>query len=259
MFFRTNNVDLYLHNKKRVEYMYEDIIEEVTKEVLHRLWSYEKTCIHKKTLLVLSDGMYPLSESITKEYNLLIPDGGSDKTDELHKMVSSAEAILITSVTVKQLVNLAILCGDGYLEEAIRYALLLGKKIFVLEEGLEYRSFKETANKTFYRRLLEYEDCLKQYGIIFTSESAFSLSEKQVKQTVQRKQQGDGKGTISFTTATFDRSEEPVELRKKLILEKDLMNLNIKSQAAISIEKNSIITPSALDYARAHHMRFIKM
>jgi ethanolamine utilization protein len=240
--------------------MYEDIIEEVMKEVLHRLWSYENTSKQKTALLVLSDGRHPLSELITKEYNLLIPDtDGSKKTEELYSMVSCAEVILITSVTVKQLINLALLCGEGYLEEAIRYALLIGKRIFVLEEGLEYRSYKATANKTFYRRLLEYEECLRQYGIIFTSESTFPFSEKQVKQTLLRKQQGDSKGITSFTKAAFDGIEEQVELKKKLILEKDLINLNIKSQAAICIEKDSIITPSALDYARAHHMRFIKM
>jgi ethanolamine utilization protein len=240
--------------------MYEDIIEEIMKEVLHRLKSYENTCIHKKSLLVLPDGLHPPSEAITKEYNLLIPNtDSSDNTKELYGMVSSAEVILITSVAVKQLAGLALLNGGGYLEEAIRYALLLGKKIFVLEEGLEYRSYKVTANKTFYRRLLEYEECLRQYGIIFTSESAFPFSEKQVKQTVPRKRQDDSKGITSFTKANFDRMEEQVELKKKLILEKDLMNLNIKSQAAICIEKDSIITPSALDFARAHHMRFIKM
>lgn len=240
--------------------MYEDIIEEVTKEVLHRLSKYESTCIHKKTLLVLADRPHTLSEEITKEYNLLIPDiEDCQNVVEIHTLVSSAEAILVTSITAKLLVNLALLCGDGYIEEAIRYALLLGKTIFVLEEGLEYRSYKTTANKTFYRRLLEYEECLKQYGIYFTSESAFTFSEKQVKQTVLRKQQGNNDGNTSLTNVTFDGIEEQVGLKKKLILEKDLMDLNIKSQAAICIEKDSIVTPSALDYARAHHMRFIKM
>ncbi len=240
--------------------MYEDIIEEVMKEVLHRLCPHESTCIHKKTLLVLSNKPYPLSEAITKEYNLLIPDiGACQNVVELHNLVSSAEVILVTSITGKQLANLALLCGNGYMEEAIPFALLLGKTIFVLEEGLEYRSYKATANKTFYRRLLEYEESLKQYGIYFTSESAFTFSEKQVKQTMLGKQQSDNKGNTSLTKVTLEGIEEQVGLKKKLILEKDLMNLNIKSQAAICIEKDSIVTPSALDYARAHHMRFIKM
>lgn len=240
--------------------MYEEIIEEVMKEVLHRLSEHECTGIHKKMLLVLSDRPYPISEAIAKDYNLLIPDISScQRLDELHTMVSRAEVILITSVTAKQLVNLALLCGDGYKEEAIRYALLLGKTIFVLEEGLEYRSYKATANKTFYRRLLEYEECLKQYGIFFTSESEFPLSDNHEKQTILRKQQSGSKRNTSNTKETFDRIEEQVELKKKLIIEKDLMNLNVESQSAICIEKDSIITPSALDYARAHHMQFIRM
>ncbi len=241
--------------------MYEDIMEEIiteiTKEVLHRLTEYENTCIHKKTLLVLSDEPYPLSEAITKGYHLLTPDiGGNQKVVELQTMVSCAEVILITAVTAKQLANLALLCGDGNLEEAIRYAHLLGKSIFVLEEGLEYRSYKATAHKTFYRKLLEYEECLKQYGIYFTTESEFPSCDRQVKQTVLRKQSGDAK---SNSMSNSEASEVQIELKKKLILEKDLMDLSVKSQTVICIEKGSIITPSALDYARAHRMRFIKM
>lgn len=257
--------------------MYEDVMEEiiaeVMKEVLHLLSEYENTYLHKKTLLVLSDEPYPLSDAITKEYNLLTPDlGGNQKVVELNTMVSCAEVILITSVTAKQLANLSLISGDGYLEEAIRYAHLLGKSIFVLEEGLEYRSYKATAHKTFYRKLLEYEECLKQYGIFFTTEREFPTMEKQVNQTVLRKQperqvkqtvtcnQQKDSDRISFLSkVSNDMAEERIEMKKKLILEKDLIDLNVKSQAAICIEKGSIITPSALDYARAHRMRFIKI
>ncbi|ABX42999.1 hypothetical protein [Lachnoclostridium phytofermentans] len=240
--------------------MYEDIIEEVITEVLHRLSEYENTCVHKKTLLVLSDEPYPLSEAITKEYNLLTPDFSRDqKVVELNTMVSCAEVILITSVTAKQLANLALLCGDGYLEEAIRYAHLLGKTIFVLEEGLEYRSYKATAHKAFYRKLLEYEECLKQHGILFTTESVFPFCEKQGKQLVPRNQLENGKSNTSYTVEDNGVTEGRLEIKKKLILEKDLMDLNVKSQTAICIEKGSIVTPSAFDYARAHRMRFIKM
>lgn len=242
--------------------MYEDMIEAITKEVLHRLSEYESSCLYKKTILVLSENLYSLTEAsereLTKKYNLLTPDIDGCNADELHSMVSGADVILITSVKVKQLINLAFLCGDGHLEEAVRYSLLLGKTIFVLEEGLEYRSFKATANKTFYRKLLEYEEGLKRYGIIFTSESAFSLGEKQVKQSSLRNQLDDSKDYTSFTKMSYDGTIDQVELRKKLILEKDLMNLNVKSQTMICIEKDSIVTPSALDYARAHRISLIK-
>jgi len=136
---------------------------------------------------------------------------------------------------------------------------MLGKTIFVLEEGLEYRSYKATAHKAFYRKLLEYEECLKHYGILFTTESVFPFYEKQVKQSTLRNQSGDFKSNTSYTMEIGGATEGRLELKKKLILEKDLMDLNVKSQTAICIEKGSIVTPSALDYARAHRMRFIKM
>lgn len=239
--------------------MYEDIIEVVMKEVLHRLSEYESAWLHKKTMLVLSEEPYPLSEAITKNYNLFIPEiNRCYNTVELHKLVSDTDVVLLPSVKVKHLINLALLCGDGFLEEAIRYSLLLGKTIFVLEEGLEYRSFKTTANKTFYRKLLENEESLKRYGIIFISENAFLHGDKLLKQTALRNQPEEEKECTSVTRISHTEVEDQLELKKKLILEKDLITLNIKSQASIYIEKDSIVTPSALDYARAHHIRLIK-
>lgn len=239
--------------------MYDNLVEEITKEVLKRMKELENSCQQKKTMLVLSDEPYPLSDAITKEYQLLLPDlTGCQKVVELHTMVSCAELILITSVTAKQLADLALGCGDEYLEEAIRYALKLGKRIYVLEEGLEYRSYKATSHKTFYRRLLEYESCLKQYGMIFTTEKFLPTVEKQ--------------GTLSnFNAMSLENQrqskseevrnekEQVIFLSKKLIMEKDLKELNIKSQTIVQVEKSSIITPSAFDYARAHMLRFVKM
>lgn len=239
--------------------MYENLVEEITKEVLKRIKEFENSCQQKKTMLVLSEEPYPLSDAITKEYQLLTPDfSGCQKVVELHTMVSCAELILITSITAKQLADLALGCGEGDLEEAIRYALMLGKTIFVLEEGLEYRSYKATAHKTYYRRLLEYESCLKQYGMLFTTEKYFPMIEKQGKQTKVNSMSLENQKQ-SKSEEVWNEKEQVISLSKKLIMEKDLKELNIKSQTVVQVEKSSIITPSAFDYARAHMLRFVKM
>lgn len=251
------------------EIMYEQMVDEITKEVLRRLQMQERfPSVRKKTLLVLSDHYYPLSEKINNEYHVIHPDLETlEKVAELLTMVSTAELILVTSISVKQLSNLALGCGEGHLEEAIRYALQLGKSILLLEDGLLYRNYKGTTQKTFYRRLLEYEECIKGYGMQITTESALCLLEIKDQQSRAKHHKStpdvllDSKSFTDVATRDYvreDKNEETVILNKKLIQEKDLMALDIRTHSVICIEKSSIVTPSALDYARAHRMRLIR-
>lgn len=236
--------------------MYEQMVDEVIKEVLRRL-RYEEglPSMRDKTLLVLSEGPYSISETLKKEYQILFKDLKIHQNKmELEDMVNASDLILVTSLTVEQLVNLSLGSGDGQLEEMIRYGLLLGKSIFVLEDGLLHRAYKATAHKTYYRRLLEYEESIKSYGIQITTEATLCYFDTKKVQTHIPMVQ---KELVSRTQEIGNR-EEMVTLHKKLIVEKDLMALDNRTQSVICIETNSIITPSALDYARAHRMRFIK-
>lgn len=234
--------------------MHEQLIDEIMTEVLRRLKNENQlSFVKKKNLLVLSESSYPLSEKIANEYNVTQKDLTSVKDDvELKPLLSYSDLILVTSLDVEQLVDIAIGNGEGQLVKAIRYALLLGKPIFILEDGLIYRFYKATASKTFYRRLLEYEECIKGYGIQFTTEEMLLLSEK-------REINSDKDTKVLDNVKSMDiQYKDTVTLNKKLILEKDLMELNIKMHTVIHIGKNSIVTPSAQDYARAHRISFIK-
>lgn len=46
-------------------------------------------------------------------------------------------------------------------------ALLEGKPVFVFEDGLEYRSFSRTSNRTLWSKLLSAERQMKQLGVQF--------------------------------------------------------------------------------------------
>ncbi len=52
-------------------------------------------------------------------------------------------------------------------DEASAQALLSGKSVFVCEEGLEYRAFARTSNRTLWSRLLSAERQMKQLGVQF--------------------------------------------------------------------------------------------
>ena len=222
------------------------LIDEITKEVLRRLKLVESLDSgNKKSMLVLSDKTDPLPDKIRKEYHIIAPDLiSSMELLKLHQWIDSSDVILITSLTVKQLANLALGCGEGLLEEGFRYALLLGKSIFVLERGLGYRTYRKMAHKTFYRKLLEYEECIKSYGVQIVLEDSIEPLEIV------------GNSILNYEDK--DMPEETMVIDKKLIVEKDLMDLNISSYATIGIKNSCIVTPSAHDYARAHRIRFIK-
>ena len=225
--------------------MNEQLIDAITKEVLHRLQALELSNQYsKKAMLVLSEGSDPIPEYIRRDYQITVTGQISSLTlSNLFSLIDSAECILITSLSAAQLANLALGCGESGLLEGIRHALLLGKTIFVLEEGLSYRAHRKSAHKTYYRRLFEYEECIKSYGI-----------------EILEQKMSTPKGVMHHLDPGEEISyrEENYTIDKKLITEKDLMNLKVSSQKEVWIRKNSIVSPSALDYARAHHIEMIK-
>ena len=225
--------------------MNEQLIDSITNEVLRRLQSLRFSNQNsKKPMLILSEGNDPIPESIRKDYQIMETDRVSSlDLARLYSMIDSAECILITSLSATQLANLALGCGEGRFLEGVRYALLLGKTIFALEEGLSYRTYRKSAHKTYYRRLLEYEECIKSYGI-----------------EILEQKMSTPKGVMHHLDPGEEicYREDNYTIDKKLITEKDLMNLKVSSQKEVWIRKNSIVSPSALDYARAHHIEMIK-
>lgn len=226
--------------------MENQLIDEITKEVLRRLQTVELVSTgNKKSMLVLSEENRPLPDYITKEYHMITMDlTNTMEFEKLYDCIAFSNLILIASLSAKQLANLALGVGEGLFEEGVRCALLLGKPIFILEEGLDYRAHRKTAQKTYYRKLLEYEECIHGYGMRIIEKDSEIIHSRNKKTVVDIE----------------NKEVEKVDLvmDKKLILEKDLMALDNKIYKSICIGKSSIVTPSALDYARAHHIQFIK-
>lgn len=239
--------------------MNEQLIDVITKEVLRRLQALEMSNQNsKRAMLVLAEEGNPLPERIKREYQIMESGSiNSLKPSELISLIDSAECLLIPSLSATQLASLALGCGEGGLCEGVRYALLLGKTIYLLEEGLTYRGYRKTAYKTYYRRLLEYEECIKSYGIQILEQEMLPLGLNQL----SGKEQEKIPDVLNYSSDTVQEKpgkNESYRIDKKLILEKDLMNLSVKTQSVVWIGKNSIVTPSALDYARAHHIQIIK-
>ena len=247
----------------RDEIMYEQLIDDIVEEILRRITN-EKTHSFpkKKKLLELMSGTNQLSNRIHQEYFVTRVDLNNIKSvEELNQTIVDADCIVISHLEVSDFIDIAIGNGWSPFTRLIQYALLHGKDIFILEDGLSYREYKSTANKNFYRKLLDYEACIKGYGIRIISEDTLLLSDKAKlnSEAVVTKLNSDAvvKNKV-YNVVSNDTQEVTVTLNKRLILENDLIDLNIKTNTAIRIGKNSIVTPSALDYARTHRIRFIK-
>lgn len=224
--------------------MYEKIVNEVVDEVMRRMkqpTSFE--CI-KPLCLLLGTSTPMIESSFLNSYEVTrVSNDTVIPSFELNTLVSRASCIILTEMSVSNLAHVAVGAFNTPVEEAIIDSLLLGKEIILLEEALLYRNYKNTASKTFYRRLMEYEETIISYGIRIQSSTKLSL------QTKQDTLLPGGNNAVQ---------EQRKVLNKRLILEKDLIDMGQSHPPMLQIPKDSIITPMALDYARAHHIELIK-
>lgn len=72
------------------------------------------------------------------------------------------QAVVIGSMTAAEVLHFPC--------DACAEALLLGKPVYLYENGLKYRPFAKTANRAFWCRLLSAERQMKQVGVQFVGE-----------------------------------------------------------------------------------------
>ncbi len=98
------------------------------------------------------------------------------------------QAVVIGSLSAYELLQMP----DAVCVEA----LLLGKPVFVCEEGLDYRRHAKTANRALYTRLLSAERQLKQLGVQFLRETQQKiLTAEEVRRRLQSGERIEGRLT----------------------------------------------------------------
>ncbi len=153
----------------------------------------------------------------------------------------SYEGIVITKLTIEMLGHLATSSPVTEEESLILKALLNEKQVYMLEEGIEYRRYKENAHKALYTLLMDYEDKIKNYGIQCISHLDELLNS--AKSRDNHKAPKPIAGNVNFDM-TY----------KKLLLEADLIKKHLEGICIVTISKGCIITPLADDYIRKHHI-----
>lgn len=209
---------------------YENLVADILNELYKRLKNEINIKKDKKKLIVIGGFNNKDFEQLENIFEIVHYENRM-QTEEYN-------CILISSLSLQMLGNIALSCGNCNAENFILKSLMEGKQIYLLESGIDYRKYKKTAFKPLYNLYSEYENKLLQYGINIISNPLDILSNKSIQ------------SAIDVNTNVLEISLTG----KSLLLECDLLKNHIKESSVIKINKNCIITPLAEDYIRSHNL-----
>ncbi len=151
----------------------------------------------------------------------------------------SCDIYVLAQLPIKLMADLVLGIPSEPQAACILRALLEGKRVYLLESGLEYRRYKETAYKTLYHLYQEYEAAVKRYGIELISYTSEIVKENRIQSRPE--------------------AEDYVDLsRLRLLRESDLIKVRGTGSITVLLGQNTIITPLARDYIANHNLAVIR-
>lgn len=218
---------------------YDEVVNLIVDEIYNKL-NKDKTFKgqFKKTAIVMAeDNINEIRRTLEEDYKISIY--GKDSIE--------ADLIIIPTLTLKSMANLATLVTDEAKEEFIVRMLMMGKEVYVLENGLEYRRYKNTAPKALYSKYLDFEQQIKLNGIQVIG--YIGEVKKNSKNLL------DDVASYEEVEEIISISSRDMDLRnRKAINELEIKNRIIPSIETIIIDKKSIITPLAADFIKTHNL-----
>lgn len=235
----------------------EALIKIITEEVLKRvsMLSPQVGKEKSKSILILdssSNQNKSLYEAITSRWR----DTKFLDHCSLDNGIEAFDYIIVPELSNKDLVNMALGAPQGEICEAIVDAILQGKNIMVLEEGICYRKFKDTANENFLNMFKAYEEKTLSFGVeILSAEDIVEYLEgRSSNEGMQNKAVEENE---SKNQEKLDSNQE-AEINAKVVSEGNLERLWSKGYKNISVDEKSIITPLAMDFIRINGINIIK-
>lgn len=218
----------------------EKLVETVTLQVFKALTETPPPLEQRgKKILILEKDGNSLWQAIAKE--IVSP---TDKVEDINSLerekdLEKYDYIILPSLTVKRLTNIATGIRNDHIEEGVSDVLLLGKRIYLLQEGIEYRRYKKTANKSYYLMVEEYEKRLMNFGIKIVNK--IELYE-----------------TIKFGELEGNPLKASLDSKdKKIITETEVKQGIQEGFNRIKVNEKTIITPLAHDLIRANKIEVV--
>lgn len=192
-----------------------------------------------KKILILEKDSNSIWHRIVRE--VVSPEDVVEDINTLQegRSLEKYDYIVLPSLTVKRLANIATGLGENLVEETISDVLLLGRRIYLLEEGIDYRRFKKSANKNYYLMIENYENTLVSFGVEIVNKT--ELYE-----------------IIKFGEIEGRSKEAHFSIKnQKVITEKEIKIGLQQGCNTIKIKDKAIITPLAHDLIRANKIKVV--
>lgn len=219
---------------------YDEVVDLIVNEVYNKINCSKNSIgpLNKVAVVMSEENISEITKSLGSEYSISVY-----RNEDV-----DGDIIIIPALSLKAMANMAILNTEGVAEEFVIRMLMKGKEVYVLENGLEYKKYKNTAPKALYSKYLDFEQQIKLNGIqIIGYVGEIKKNDKNLLSNVE-----DIKNIEVFNNS----SSEEIEIRnKKVINEAEIRNKIIPGVYTIVIDKKSIITPLATDFIRTHNLR----
>lgn len=154
----------------------------------------------------------------------------------------TSDFLVIPALSVSSLAWIAQGIKGDETSTFVLEGLLHGKRVLVLEDGLEYKRFKQTCPSGLYALYESYGEKLGVLGV----------------RIGELKELTEGK-TLSTPDVCGDEEQRtPIRMEEKVITEKKLEALDCQDRSLVSIPAKAIITPMAKDYIRKKHIQIAR-
>lgn len=233
---------------------YDTLVNLIVEEIYKKINSEEFKRVSKPKAVVLWDDVSKF-DLLKDEYEVL----------DFNKNIKDTDILIVSKLCMRGLSNLALGNSTSDEERFILKMLMKGRKVYILDEGIEYKRYKETAPKTLYKKYISYEDEIKTFGVEIVKDIRnITLNSKQDSKRLNLKDKDLEKEqeivNLQEINSQLMIDEQSLDLRnKKLISESDLRKPAINGAKNVLVNKKSIVTPLAMDFMRIHRINLKKI
>lgn len=190
---------------------------------------------NKKKLLV-SGGQRSDMESLTKHYDLEFA-----AAEQFSYQAKEYDAILLGELDNASLAKAAVGLLDNDYLKLIGEAILSRKPVYAITEGVELFQYKETAPPVYYRVFETHLETLKKSGVKVCTQAELISCLLRESGSAAVDTQADYSCKVPDNTKCFTR---------KVITERDMMELKKENLSSVQIGKRCIVTDLAKEFAQ---------
>ena len=235
----------------------EALINLISKRVMEQLQKLESAAppLSRKKVLVLGESLHGAEAGAGLEL-VFLRDAENARAEDF-------DHILIADLPNKLLGEMAMGLERGGEGCVIVEALMQGKTVHILEEGIVYRQFRDTAKPAFYKLFCDKEQTLISYGMEV-------LPAAQLTAVLAGGSDSKGDAKTGCKTCAVDAKPEPavmpvsesqqpqdkgvLNLDKRVISERDVRNGFEQGYMRFFVGKKALVTPLANDFIRVKNL-----